>query len=139
MKKLILVAGLLIAPALLCFAQTNSPASATPPLPAPPPQMQAQPKPALPPGSMHSNTNSLPNPMTFSSSSPETTAMSRIERRLKPQAPPDGNGLPPKTAEAFRPEITQIGRAQLYTPIGTAVARKNPLCLLDPRLFVISW
>jgi hypothetical protein len=139
MKKPVLLAGLLVAPALLCFAQTNSPSSATPSLPAPPLQTPVQPKPALPPASLQAGTNSLTTPMTFSSNSSETAAMSRIERRLQPQTPAYDNSLSPKTAEAFRPEITQIGRARLYTPIGTAVARKNPLCLLDPRLFVISW
>ncbi len=105
MKKPVLVAGLLVAPALLCFApallcfaQANSPASATPSLPAPVPQMPAQPNPALPPISLQPGASSLTNPVTFSSNTSETAPMSRIERHLKPETPAYYNGLAPKTA-----------------------------------------
>jgi hypothetical protein len=44
-----------------------------------------------------------------------------------------------KVEKAFRPEILHVGHVRIYSPIATAIARKNPLCLLDPMVLGISF
>jgi hypothetical protein len=39
----------------------------------------------------------------------------------------------------FRPEVFQVGKLPASCSIWTAVKRKNPLCLLNPEFFQISW
>jgi hypothetical protein len=139
LNAMLLVGVALVLSSAVCFAQTNSPAAATPPSPGPALKLPAEPKPGLPGGSLEAGTNSLTGQMAVSRSPSDAAAMSRIESRVQSQKPAYDNDLARKAAEAFKPEITQIGRARLYTPVGTAVARKNPFCLLDPRLFELSW
>ena len=141
MKKILLAALAMAVSGQVCFGQTNAPAAATPLQPGPALKLTAKPQESAPANSPPAGANSLTGQMIASSASSNTAAMSRIELegRLQSQGPANGSDFERKAAAAFRPEITQIGRAQFYSPVGTAIARKNPLCLLDPKLFEISW
>ncbi len=41
--------------------------------------------------------------------------------------------------KVFQPEVIHIGRKELSCSVITAVKRKNPLCLLNPVFFNLSW
>ena len=65
----------------------------------------------------------------------------RIEREglLKPPEPVYDSEIDRAVAAAFRPEIIHVGHAQFSCSIITAIARKNPFCLLDPSFLGISF
>jgi hypothetical protein len=44
-----------------------------------------------------------------------------------------------RSAGAFSPKIIRVGHVQIYSSVVTAVARKNPLCLLDDTFLNISF
>jgi hypothetical protein len=71
----------------------------------------------------------------------EAALFSRIARegRLQPPAPMYDNDLERKMAEAFRPEIIHLGHVTVSSPIITAIARRNPLCLLDSIILRIEF
>ncbi len=58
---------------------------------------------------------------------------------LQPPPPIYDSELERAVGEAFRPEIIHIGHAQFTCSIITAIARKNPFCLLDPSFLGISF
>jgi hypothetical protein len=39
----------------------------------------------------------------------------------------------------FRPEFIRVGKAEMSFSLLTAIKRKNPLCLLNPLVFQLSW
>ena len=41
--------------------------------------------------------------------------------------------------QVFRPEELKVGKLSVSSSITTAIKRKNPLCLLNPIIFQISW
>jgi hypothetical protein len=45
-----------------------------------------------------------------------------------------------RAAEAiWSPEVVKIGKTSIASPLITAIKRKNPLCLLNPIFFQVSW
>ncbi len=65
----------------------------------------------------------------------------RIEKEgsLRPAEQAPTTELGRKVANAFKPEILHVGHVRIYSPLVTAIARKNPLCLLDPMVLGISF
>jgi hypothetical protein len=65
----------------------------------------------------------------------------KIEREglVKPPGSADRNDLERKIDAAFAPKILHAGSVRIYSPIVTAIARKNPLCLIDPMFLGISF
>ena len=41
--------------------------------------------------------------------------------------------------QVFRPEEFHVGKHSVSSSITTAIKRKNPLCLLNPIVFQVSW
>ena len=41
--------------------------------------------------------------------------------------------------QVFRPEELKVGKLSVSSSITTAIKRKNPLCLLSPIVFQLSW
>lgn len=39
----------------------------------------------------------------------------------------------------FTPEVIRVGKASVSCTLVTAIKRKNPLCLLNPFVFQVSW
>lgn len=39
----------------------------------------------------------------------------------------------------FTPEVMRVGKASVSCTLVTAIKRKNPLCLLNPFVFQVSW
>jgi len=39
----------------------------------------------------------------------------------------------------FAPEVIHIGKKEVVCSVVTAIKRKNPLCLLNPLFFQLSW
>jgi hypothetical protein len=79
---------------------------------------------------------------TISEANPtELALMRRMEREglMRPAGPTYGSDVERKIAEAFRPEIIHVGHVHICSSIITAIARKNPLCLLDPDILGISF
>jgi hypothetical protein len=76
-----------------------------------------------------------------SSSEGESALFARIEREgsLKSSEPVFNSEIGRKIDNAFRPEILRIGHVKIYSSIVTAIARKNPLCLLSPVPLDISF
>lgn len=110
----------------------------------PPPALKFQQLPFRPESVSHP----LP-PQTAASSSqvrsawnsPESAVFDRIDREglLKPQGATYTSDVERNIAAAFRPQIIHVGHVQIYSPIVTAIARRNPLCLLDPLVLGISF
>jgi hypothetical protein len=71
----------------------------------------------------------------------EAALFSRIAREglLQPPAPEYENDFERKMAVGFRPEIIHLGHVTISSPIITAIARRNPLCLLDPIFLQIGF
>jgi len=74
----------------------------------------------------------------------DTDRMALVDRLrgaglLEPPHPIYDSELERAVGEAFRPEIIHIGHARFSCSIITAIARKNPFCLLDPSFFGISF
>ena len=61
------------------------------------------------------------------------------EGLLQPAGPSYDNDLERNMAAAFKPEIVQRGHTRIYSSVVTAVARKNPFCVLDPTFLEISF
>jgi hypothetical protein len=139
MSRILLAALALLVAGPVCFGQTNSPATATVPSPRPAPKLPAEPKQSAPASSMPAGNNAVMGQMTLAAKSAESAAMSRIEGKslIQPNRPIDDSGL--ETPPSFKPKITHIGRAEFYSSVSTAVARKNPLCLLDTTFLRLSW
>ena len=58
---------------------------------------------------------------------------------LEPPRPQYDSEFERAVARSFRPEIIHIGHAQFSCSLITAIARKNPFCLLDPSFLGISF
>lgn len=41
--------------------------------------------------------------------------------------------------QVFRPEVFHVGKIPATCTIWAAIKRKNPLCLLNPIFFQVSW
>ena len=56
------------------------------------------------------------------------------------RAEPLPNGTVARTLDRiFTPEVVHVGKIPVSASIVTAIKRKNPLCLLNPVFFQISW
>jgi hypothetical protein len=56
----------------------------------------------------------------------------------RPPRPPDSPVL--RWAQGtFQPEEVRVGKTKLTCSLYTALKRKNPLCLLNPVFFGLSW
>ena len=53
--------------------------------------------------------------------------------------PPADSGVVRFVEGIFTPEVIHLGKVQVACPIVTAIKRKNPLCLLNPLVFQVSW
>jgi hypothetical protein len=71
----------------------------------------------------------------------ETALYSRMksENFFKPSGPEYDTDLERKIDAAFSPEIIRMGHVRIQCSIITAIARKNPLCLLNPNFLGISF
>jgi hypothetical protein len=147
MKKILLVVWTLFVPCLVSFAQTNNfaRAAAKQPLPHPAARRAAAPLPGPATTILEQNTDSSPlshyedvHAYTLSSRTTQGSlpnddgTIKRIghEGLLSPQ---------PAVPASFRPKIIRVGHARIYSSVVTAVARKNPLCLLDGTFLNISF
>jgi len=83
----------------------------------------------------------LSNHTISEGNSTEIALMRQLERQglLQHSGPVYENDLQRKIAESFRPEIIHLGHVRISSPIITAIARKNPFCLLDPNILGISF
>ena len=61
------------------------------------------------------------------------------EGLLKSPQPVYGSELERRIVDSFRPEIIHVGHAQISCSLITAIARKNPLCLLSRSFIGISF
>jgi len=157
MNKIIMLACALVAPGWVCFGQTNAAAVAAkmPPVPALKlPTLTGQASPAI---SLPAGAHSPAGPMSLEETGAQThlnaladrmrlegkksAALNRMDQEglVKPAEPAYGSDFDRNMAAAFKPEIIQSGRAQIYSSVVTAVARKNPLCALDPTFLTISF
>lgn len=70
-----------------------------------------------------------------------TGLLERLDRAglLNPPGPKYDSEVDRLMAAAFRPKIIHLGHAQFTCSIITAIARKNPFCLLDPSFIRISF
>jgi len=157
MNRILLVAWTLVVPCSVCFGQTNLVVAATHTVVSSqallgPPQGHLFPLPELKLHELPFRAEQVSSPLprqtgAFSSqlssekNPARITVFSRIEREglLKPQGPAYNSDVERKIAAAFRPEIIHFGHVQIYSPIVTAIARRNPLCLLDPMVLGISF
>jgi len=52
---------------------------------------------------------------------------------------PADSGVVRFLENTFTPEVVHIGKVPVTCSIITAIKRKNPLCLLNPLFFQVSW
>jgi len=58
---------------------------------------------------------------------------------LRAEEPVFENGVNRFMDQVFRPEEFKLGKYSLSSSVTTAIKRKNPLCLLNPIIFQLSW
>ena len=140
MNKILLTAYALIASCWVSFGETNTPAAAQP-ASRPALKLPAAPTQNPPAVLLPADTNSPAGQMSLEGNQAKTPASKRSEPEglLNLPGPAYGSDLEPGMAAAFRPEIIRAGHTQIYSSVVTAVARKNPLCLLDPTFLKISF
>jgi hypothetical protein len=140
MNKILLTAYVLIGSCWVSFGQTNAPAAAQP-APRPALKLPAAPQQTSPDVLLPANTNLPAGRMRLEGNQAKTPASKRseLEGLLNLPGPAYRNDLEPGMAAAFKPEIIRAGHTQIYSSVVTAVARKNPLCLLDPTFLKISF
>jgi hypothetical protein len=158
MNKILLTAYALIASCWVSFGQTNAPAAAQP-APRPALKLPAAPQQTSPDVLLPANTNSPAGQMNSEDTgaatglnalaermklkgNPAKTAASSLmaqEGLLQAAGPASSSDFDRNMAAAFKPEIIRAGHTQIYSSVVTAVARKNPLCLLDPTFLKISF
>jgi hypothetical protein len=109
----------------------------------PPPELETHELPVRPDDV---NTQPTRQAQVFSSqvdsvNDPRSALFRQIEKEgsLKSPEPVPNSETGRKVANAFRPEILHVGHVRIYSPLVTAIARKNPLCLLDPMVLGISF
>jgi hypothetical protein len=110
----------------------------------PPPELKMHELPFITPvasGSLPRQTGAFSSQMSSDINPAQTAVFNRIEREglLKPRGPTYDSDVERKIAAAFRPQIIHVGHVQIYSPIVTAIARRNPLCLFDPMVLGISF
>jgi hypothetical protein len=94
---------------------------------------------------MDSMTNSVPSPDQMSSVSGvsdfDLQMFYRLERAgyLTPAAPPSDNRFFRFVDNTFLPEVIHYRKVDVSCTLVTAIKRKNPLCLLNPLFFNLSW
>jgi hypothetical protein len=79
---------------------------------------------------------------TISGVNPTQLALMRQmepELLMKDSEPMFDTDIARNIAAAFRPEIIKVGHVQIYSSVVTAIARKNPFCLLSPAFLNISF
>jgi hypothetical protein len=164
MNRILVVAWTLVVPCCDCFGQANSSVAAAQPLPRltlklppeqnslappqghlfPPPELKLQALPFRPENvssPLPRQTGAFSSQISSEGNPAQIAVFSRIEREglLKPQGPTYDSDVERKIAAAFRPEIIHVGHVRITSPIITAIARRNPLCLLDPMVLGISF
>jgi hypothetical protein len=154
-SAILVVAWILFAPCLVCSGQTNSPVPAaradnSSQTQFTPPQSQLFPPPDLKlhelPFKQESQSDALPHrtlaysgQMDSQVTPAQAALFRRIERSGQLKPPPGETDFERKLDAAFKPKVIHIGHVQIYSPIATAIARKNPFCLLDPMVLGISF
>jgi hypothetical protein len=90
---------------------------------------------------MSVGTNALAARLNRQASRAAFAAIPPVERQdlLRPPGPTYDGDLGINTGPSFKPEVVQFGCTRVYSSVGTAVARKNPLCLLDATFLHISF
>jgi len=58
---------------------------------------------------------------------------------LTPAAPPSDNHFFRFVDNTFLPEVIHFRKVDVSCTLITAIKRKNPLCLLNPLFFNLSW
>jgi hypothetical protein len=58
---------------------------------------------------------------------------------LRAEEPAFDHGVNRFMDQVFRPEEFHVGKYSVSSSITTAIKRKNPLCLLNPIVFQVSW
>jgi|SRR5579859_1844239 len=53
--------------------------------------------------------------------------------------PKSENSLVRAADAIWSPEVIKLGKTSVSCPLVTAIKRKNPLCLLNPLFFQLSW
>jgi len=150
MNKMLLVAWIFALPCLVSSGQTNCAKVAIKPPPAPQAHWFPPPDPQLLKLPAQSEDVSRPaSHETFAFSShpglygdpSEAVLMRRLEEQgfFERTAPTYNNDLQRKIAEAFRPQTIKVGHVRIRSTIVDAIARKNPLCLLNPNILDVSF
>ncbi|HEX4123003.1 MAG TPA: hypothetical protein VH619_20490 [Verrucomicrobiae bacterium] len=125
MKKILMVFWTLTVACSVSFGQTNKP---------PPKAASEQQKGDTSPLAHFEDTHTytLSSQRSQGALPPQDGIISRIggEGLLTPQ---------PTVPASFRPKIFRVGHVRIYSSVATAVARKNPLCLLDATFLNISF
>jgi len=134
-----------------CFGQTNTCTAATPRFFLPPVQLRLEPQTETPKAtpvavalspSIAAPAPSTPN-FALNSSDDDTQFHSRVIRSgefylTRAEPLPDG-GMARVLDRIFTPEVVHVGKIPVTASIVTAIKRKNPLCLLNPIVFQVSW
>lgn len=71
----------------------------------------------------------------------EAALVSRVVQQglLDCSVPTYNSDIQRRLAEAFEPKIVKVGHMRIHSTIIDAIARKNPLCLLNPQFFNASF
>ena len=71
----------------------------------------------------------------------EATLVSRVVQQglFDCSVPTYNTDIQRRLAEAFEPKIVKVGQVCIHSTIIDAIARKNPLCLLNPQFFNASF
>jgi hypothetical protein len=147
--KLALVCGCSVALyAASSNGQTNACVEATPHffLPPVPLRLEARPEPskAAPTASVSLTPVVAPSTgLELSTAIDDGEFHSKVVRRgefylTRVEPRPDG-GIARVLDGIFTPEVVHIGKIPVSGSIVTAIKRKNPLCLLNPIVFQVSW
>jgi hypothetical protein len=139
MNRILLAALALVASGPVCFGQTNAPATANLSPPRPALQSPAEPKESAPASSMQASNVAAAGHTALAAESAASAAVTRFEGISPAQTNGPIYNIDLERAPSFKPKISHIGRAEFYSSVSTAVARKNPLCLLDPHVLELSW
>jgi|SRR6185369_10683702 hypothetical protein len=132
---------------LSCYGQTNASTIASSRFFLPPIQLRTETRP-----SDGEPKKSAPEPgVSFPSSQPITleaalgdaglhsSVVRSGEFYLTRPEPPSESGVVRFVEGVFKPEVIQVGKTSVSCSVLTAIKRKNPLCLLNPIFFGVSW
>jgi hypothetical protein len=154
-STILMATWLLVSTCLVCSGQTNSPVAAghadnssqTKLTPSqsqlfPPPDLKLHDLPfkqEAPSDALPHRTVAYSGQMDSEISPGQAALFRRIEQAGELKPPAAGTDFERKMDAAFKPKIIHIGHVKIYSPIATAIARKNPFCLLDPMVLGISF